>query len=167
MDLLKLGALDEQDLQAISANMQDAVMRVGDIKYLAAQKQFAMVANRFNWERSEKPAEGYQRRRSGLHFNSVSAVRSSRIVNKADDAVLELLAIGFVSTFFLAVDSDRLGVGLFPCLGKQALVVGAASEQLGENVFDVQSRVQVVTASTADQGHHLGAPLAAGNARYE
>lgn len=95
MKLLKLGALDGQDLQAISANMQDAVMRVGDIKYLAAKKQFALVANRFNWEAAEKPANGYQRRRSGLHFNRVISVRSSRITNNAKEAVLELLAIRF------------------------------------------------------------------------
>ena len=78
MDLLKLGALDEQDLQAISANMQDAVMRIGDIKYLAAKKQFAILANRFNWESVNASAAGYQRRRSGLH----ACLRLSRVLSR-------------------------------------------------------------------------------------
>ncbi len=95
MTLLKLGALDEDDLQVMSSHMQDAVLRVGDIRYLAATKQLVIIANRFNWETADKPATGYQRRRTGIHFNTVTAVRSSRIKHTAGDAILELLAIAF------------------------------------------------------------------------
>ena len=41
----------------------------------------------------------------------------------------------------------------------------AAIEQLLNNILDVQSRIEVVSASTAEQRHHLGAPLTSGNAR--
>ena len=95
MKPLKLGALDEHDLQVISAHMQDAVVRVGDIKFLTAKKQLVLVANRFNWEDAEGAQDGYQRRRTGVHFNSVNAVRSSRIRLTAEENVLELLAINF------------------------------------------------------------------------
>ena len=98
MDLLKLGALDEEDLQVVSAHMQDAVIRVGDIRILAGKQQLALIANRFNWSSADRPREGYRRRRTGLHFNRVSAVRSSRIRHAAPEAVLELLAISFRAT---------------------------------------------------------------------
>ena len=95
MSLLKLGALDGDDLAVISAHMQDAVMRVGDMKFLAKQKQFVVLANRFNWDDAGDEADGYQRRRAGLHFNQISKARSSRIRNGAEDAILNLLSIEF------------------------------------------------------------------------
>ncbi len=50
MDLLKLAALDEDDLSVISAHLQDAVLRIGDIRYLAGEQRYVMVANRFDWD---------------------------------------------------------------------------------------------------------------------
>src|SRR5690606_42097555 len=47
---LKLIALDEEDLAVLSAHLQDAVVRVGDILYEAPVKRFAMVVNRFRSE---------------------------------------------------------------------------------------------------------------------
>lgn len=94
MSLLKLGALDGNDLAVISAHMQDAVMRVGDMKFLAKQKQFVMLANRFNWD-SAADADGYQRRRTGLHFNQINSARSSRIRNTDAEAIVNLLSIEF------------------------------------------------------------------------
>lgn len=98
MDLLKLGALDADDLRVISAHMQDALVRVGDMKFLSSARQFALVANRFNWASAEEKGKDFTRRRTGLHFNTVKAVRSSRIKHTADDAILELLAIEFTET---------------------------------------------------------------------
>ncbi|MCP5084353.1 MAG: DUF2948 family protein [Alphaproteobacteria bacterium] len=96
MDLLKLGALDADDLRVISAHMQDSLVRVGDIKFLASAQQFALIANRFNWSSAEEKGKDYTRRRTGLHFNTVKSVRSSKIKHTADNAILELLAIEFV-----------------------------------------------------------------------
>ena len=58
MDLLKLLALDEEDLKIVSAHVQDAVMKVGDLNYIAASKQFVLPMHRFAWEktRSTVPA---------------------------------------------------------------------------------------------------------------
>lgn len=95
MDLLKLGALDADDLKVISAHMQDALVRVGDIKFMAAAQQFALVANRFNWSGAEETGKDFTRRRTGLHFNTVKAVRSQHIKHTAEDAILELLTINF------------------------------------------------------------------------
>lgn len=98
MDLLKLGALDADDLRAVSAHMQDALVRVGDIKFLATAKRFVLIANRFNWASAQEKNTEFTRRRSGLHFNTVTAVRSSKIKHTADDAIVELLAIEFEET---------------------------------------------------------------------
>ncbi|QPC42541.1 DUF2948 family protein [Kaustia mangrovi] len=97
MDLLKLSAFDEDDLKVISAHMQDAVLRVGDIRYLPGERRLALVANRFDWESGLRGGEGpaFQRRRAGLHFDHVFSARSQNIRQGADDAVLSLLSIAF------------------------------------------------------------------------
>ncbi len=88
--MLRLAALDADDLGVISAHMQDAVLKLGDLGYSAKKKQFALVANRFAWEADER-----QRRRAGLHFDRVLAVKAHKIRQGDKDAVLELLAITF------------------------------------------------------------------------
>lgn len=99
MDMLKLVALDEEDLQVLSAHLQDAVLKVSDLQYLAPEKRFVLILNRFVWEKSKpklfrKPQ--YQRRRAMLHFNRVSAVQANGIDRQKSDEVLSLLSIRFV-----------------------------------------------------------------------
>lgn len=93
MTKLKLSALDPADLEIISAHMQDAVIAIGDIRYLKLERAFVLIANRFLWQ-AEKPP--YERRRTGLSFGRVLGAKSQRIRQGADDAVLSLLAISFV-----------------------------------------------------------------------
>lgn len=104
MNQLKLVALDEEDLEIISAHVQDAVIRVGDLHYEASTKRFAMAMNRFAWETKTgffRPK--YERRRSILHFDRVLSVKLFGISRATTDDVLELLAIGF------AQDEDPAG----------------------------------------------------------
>jgi hypothetical protein len=100
MEQLKLVALDAEDLEVISAHLQDAVMRVGDMTYLPREQRFAMILNRFNWEQAleQKPRHrhlSFERRRTGLHFDRVSKVKTRNVDPTARDTVLELLAIRF------------------------------------------------------------------------
>jgi len=55
---LKLRARDGADLAIIAACLQDALVRPRDMTYLAAEKRFAFVANRFRWEQAAKQPEG-------------------------------------------------------------------------------------------------------------
>ena len=89
--MLRLAARDGDDLAIISAHMQDALVRVSDMRYLAKTRQFAIVSNRFAWE-AQPSAE---RRRSGLHFDHVLSVRQQGMagLNKGD--ILSLLSITF------------------------------------------------------------------------
>lgn len=90
MDLLKLVALDQEDLAVVSAHLQDALLRVGDIVYLPKERRFAIQTRRFDWE-ADKP----QRRLTCLHFEHVTGVRVKGINQSDKDAVLNLLAISF------------------------------------------------------------------------
>ncbi len=98
MGQLKLFALDTDDLEVLSAHMQDAVARVGDFAWLPAEKRFVLIVNRF--DRTEDPARDntHQRRRTALHFERVEAVRRRGIRQDNPDAVLNLLAIRFEET---------------------------------------------------------------------
>jgi hypothetical protein len=101
-----LAAHDAEDLQIISARLQDAVARVADLVWLKGQRRFAILFNRFKWEAAEKKRSPNLRVRSGLHFDSVLSVKSTKIVRGNPNAVLSLLAISFTPK---AVD-DPAGV---------------------------------------------------------
>ena len=92
--MLKLSALDIEDLAVISAHMQDAVLRVGDMGYSPKRRQFALVANRFAWDKAQTP----ERRRTGLHFDRVLSVKTLNIDLAQKDEVLSLLSVSFAET---------------------------------------------------------------------
>jgi hypothetical protein len=96
---LKLIALDAEDLAVISANLQDAVLKIGDLAFLPRQKRFAAMANRFDWvDAIEQGAGGerrYARRRAALRFERVLSAQVHGIDLKSKSAVTSLLAISF------------------------------------------------------------------------
>lgn len=90
---LRLHALDFEDLALLSAHLQDALVRVGDIAFVPQKRRFALVGSRFDWAAE---LEGrLERCRSGLHFEGVSRVRSHKVARDRPDAILELLAVTF------------------------------------------------------------------------
>lgn len=94
MELLKLAALDAEDLGVVSAHLQDAILRAGDLAYLGDAHRFVLVARRFDWSAQE--GEGPRRRLTGVHFERVLGVRTRGLTPGADsDAVLSLLAVTF------------------------------------------------------------------------
>ncbi|GBU19319.1 MULTISPECIES: DUF2948 family protein [Methylobacterium] len=92
MELLRLAALDADDLTIVSAHLQDALLRTGDIVFLPAERRFVLSLRRFDWE---APAGAPPRRRlAGAHFERVLAARS-RGLPADPDATLSLLSITF------------------------------------------------------------------------
>ena len=78
---------DSEDVPVISALMQDAAVRVDDIAFDARARRFALVANRYCWER-DVPT----RTRTAVRVEGV--MRAQRRDWPTDgSAVLELLAI--------------------------------------------------------------------------
>ena len=94
MDLLKLAALDKDDLDVISAYLQDSVLTVGDLRYLPKEQRFVITLNRFVWEK-DSGNRTRERRRSAVHFDRVVRARSSNVRQNARDAVLSLLSVRF------------------------------------------------------------------------
>jgi hypothetical protein len=92
--MLRLAALDVEDLAVISAHMQDAVLLAGDMRYDPKRKQFVLLANRFAWDQADQP----QRRRTGLHFDRVLSVKTLNMGQLEKDEVLSLLSVTFAET---------------------------------------------------------------------
>ncbi len=96
---LKLIALDSDDLAVVSAHLQDAVISVAEMAYLKAERRFAAIANRFDWNdalagtRSRR--KPFTRRRSGLRFEKVLAAQLANIDLSDKKQMLNVLAIRF------------------------------------------------------------------------
>jgi hypothetical protein len=95
---LKLLALDSDDLGVIAATTQDAVVRIVDMAYLAGDRRFALLMNRYAWEIDGGARQKGQRRRTALDIARVTAVSSSGINLNATEGVLNLLDIAFAPT---------------------------------------------------------------------
>lgn len=94
MELLKLAALDAEDLAVVSAHLQDAVLKAGDLAYLAPAHRFVLVARRFDWSAAE--GEAPRRRLTGVHFERVLAVRSRGLTPGVEgQEPLSLMAVTF------------------------------------------------------------------------
>jgi hypothetical protein len=90
---VKLAALDEDDLAVISAHLQDAVLRVGDIRWLQTDGKLALVANRFDHTAKDRG----ERRHCGLQVSRVKRASAQNIAMADKAAVLSLLAMTYTS----------------------------------------------------------------------
>lgn len=86
---LRLLAQDADDLAIISAAVQDAVAKIGDIVFEPKARRLTLAFNRYRWE------AGGERVRSGLQLGGVLKVQARRLRRGAKDAVVELLALTF------------------------------------------------------------------------
>ena len=143
MDPLKLVALDPDDLAIVSAHLQDAIVRVGDLAFLPGERRFALVARRFDWEAT--PDEPPRRRLTGLHFERVLAARTRGIDRGNADAVLNLLAITFEETdspsgTATLVFSEGAAIQLdLECIETQMKDLGPVWEAEGRPVHDIEA----------------------------
>lgn len=87
---LRLLADDADGLAVLSAVMQDAVAKVGDIAFEARSRRLTVGFNRYRWE-----AGGGARVRSGLQIGGVLGVQTRKIRRGAADAILAILAVTF------------------------------------------------------------------------
>lgn len=87
---LRLLAQDADDLSVISAALQDAVGKVGDIAFEPSARRLTIALNRYRWE-----GEGTERVRCALQIGSVLGVQARRIRRGAKDAVVSLLTVTF------------------------------------------------------------------------
>jgi hypothetical protein len=101
VDELKLVALDRDDIAVVSAHVQDALLRVGDILWQPREHRFVMVLNRFDWiaAAGAKPDDDhtpdYRRCRTALRFERVLNCKCRGIEQSDRQARLNLLAVEF------------------------------------------------------------------------
>ncbi len=87
-----LRALEAEDVPVISALVQDAIFPITEMKYDRARRRFALLVNRFRWERrGQKSAP--ERVQSVLAIEDVQHVATQGIDRSDADMVLSLLAL--------------------------------------------------------------------------
>jgi hypothetical protein len=98
MDLLKLIALDKDDVEVISAHLQDAIVKIADVHWRPNERRLVLAAGRFDWEAAQGPKPEYRRRLAALRFDRVLACKCRNVAPQQKDAVLNLLAVEFTET---------------------------------------------------------------------
>ncbi|MGR1580047.1 DUF2948 family protein [Thalassobius sp. S69A] len=90
---LNLGALDGDDLQVISALVQDAVFPASEMRWLPRERRFVLLLNRFRWEDAGRERHGAERVQSVLAFENVLKVASTGVPRGDADTILSVLAL--------------------------------------------------------------------------
>jgi hypothetical protein len=118
---LSLRAVDADDLAVVASMLQDAVVAVSDMRYIAAEKMFVLVASRFCWETCDSRAGvPYERVHCGVSFEGVTHVRLRGIDLSDRGQFLDLLTIAFdaagaVRLVFAGGGEIRLEIEAFQC----------------------------------------------------
>jgi hypothetical protein len=90
---LRLKAADPDDLLVIAACLQDALVLIDDMTYLAEERRFILVANRFVWEAGARAPGKDERITTGLTVERVTAVKRRGIDRRQPDGILSLLTV--------------------------------------------------------------------------
>jgi len=89
---LRLLAEDAEDLKVIAASLQDAVAKIGDIRFEKTPRRLTIALNRFRWEAGDATRE---RVRAALQLGGVLSVKARNLRRDAPRAVVELLTLDF------------------------------------------------------------------------
>lgn len=87
---MKLRAEDENDLAVLSASVQDAIIRVGDIRFDPVGRSLSLRLSRFMHE-----LDTPMRIEAGLRFDSVMRVQSAGFDRSNPDAFAVVLGLSF------------------------------------------------------------------------
>jgi hypothetical protein len=99
MDLLKLVALDGDDIEVVSANLQDALVKAADIHWRPAEKRVVVGLNRFDWGTPNNgSAHEFHRCRAALRFERVLSCKCRNVDAARKQQILNLLAVAFEQT---------------------------------------------------------------------
>lgn len=140
---IKLRALDRNDLEVISACLQDSLIPLREVAFLKKEGRFVMVANRFKWELGRDPARQetrqsgadapgadasfeddeteppFERTNCGVCFDRVRHVRFRGVNLSSKNQILNLLAIecgaGTIDLVFSDDAAIRLDVSAISC----------------------------------------------------
>lgn len=95
---LRLRALDADDLNVLSALVQDAVFPITEMTWSAKDRRFAILLNRFRWEdapNAQARKRSFERVQSVLVVEDVQKVQSQGLDRGEKDVVLSLLSLSW------------------------------------------------------------------------
>jgi hypothetical protein len=99
VDELKLVAIDHDDIEVVSAHLQDALVRIADIFWKPHDHRFVMALDRFDWtsviDAKTRDACDYRRCRTALRFERVLSCKCRNVDPTDKNARLNLLAVEF------------------------------------------------------------------------
>lgn len=115
---LLLEAASAADLPVISALLQDAVGKVGNVHYAPRRRRFSLLIYRFRWEdaaRADRERRAYERVAAALTIDDVLRARATGLDPMAREAVFNLLSLSFTE------EADGAGALEITCSGGAAL----------------------------------------------
>jgi hypothetical protein len=98
MDTVKFIALDKEDLEVVSAHLQDAEITVADVHWRPGEKRLVLVVDRFDWPAAIASVPELRRCRAALRFERVLACKCKNVNPAGKDKVLNLLAVEFTES---------------------------------------------------------------------
>jgi hypothetical protein len=98
MEPVKFVALDRDDLEVVSAHLQDAVVKVSDVIWRPRQHRVVVALSRFDWLSADGSSSELRRCRSALRFERVNRCKCRNLDPAGRNAVLNLLAVEFSET---------------------------------------------------------------------
>src|SRR6478672_1221157 len=98
MDTVKFIALDREDLEVVSAHLQDAEITVADVHWRPAEKRLVLAVDRFDWPAAIASVPELRRCRAALRFARVLACKRKTVNPAGKDQVLSLLAGEFTES---------------------------------------------------------------------
>ncbi len=120
---LRMTAEDEDDLEVLSACLQDALIPLSGMEYDIEKGHFHLIANRFCWECDPEVLEGnsyYVRVAAGLSFHHVKDVQKKGIDSENKTELVNLLTIhnrdgGCIHLIFSGGSEIKLSVDKLSC----------------------------------------------------
>ena len=110
---LRLIAFEVDDLQVISAVVQDAVFPACEMSWRPKQRRFALLLNRFRWEATQP--DFAERVQAVLSFEDVHSIRTQGFDRTDPDLILSLLNVTFEA------DTDGMGYCIVTLAGDGAI----------------------------------------------
>jgi len=92
---LNLGAQDADELQVLSALIQDAIFPITEMTWQAKQRRFGLLLNRFRWEEGARGQTAPERVQSILVVDNVLSVASQGVDRAEADMILSVLSATF------------------------------------------------------------------------
>jgi hypothetical protein len=92
---LTLGAQDADELQVLSALIQDAIFPITEMTWQAKQRRFGLLLNRFRWEEGARGQTAPERVQSILVVDNVMSVASQGVDRAETDMILSVLSATF------------------------------------------------------------------------